>query len=161
MKKQPRLKRTVRALVLVADGFDEPQAVECVSRLREAGAACRLVGLTAGPAIGQHGVSLQPDASLEEALAGETPDLIVLPGGAAGLNAISLDPRVEQLIRAMRPDHGVLALTAAASGLADRRPWEAAGATVLVQSEGQDPAAFIRRAVTLAAQPAAPARPPP
>ncbi|MBL8055638.1 MAG: DJ-1/PfpI family protein [Anaerolineales bacterium] len=57
------------------------------------------------PALGRHGLTIQTDASLEEVLPAEAPDLIVLPGGAAGFSALRLDPRVERLIRAGRPGH--------------------------------------------------------
>ncbi len=146
MAPRTRGRRSIRATVLVADGFDESQVVGCVSVLRELGIACQLTSLAAGPVTGAHGLTVQPDTSLEAALTGVTADLIVVPGGAACVGALSLDPRVRQLVEALTLNQGLLAVTALAGSAKVGHPlWELAMESVARQAAHQELDVFLKQ----------------
>jgi 4-methyl-5(b-hydroxyethyl)-thiazole monophosphate biosynthesis len=75
-----------RAVVILAEGFEEIEAATPVDVLRRAGVEVVLAGLAAGPVKGAHGLSYLTDAVLPE-LSGEF-DLLVLPGGMPGAKNI-------------------------------------------------------------------------
>ncbi len=154
MRPRTRNRRSVRAIVLVADGFDEVQTVACVSGLRDLGAACQLISLTAGLVTGAHGLAVHPDASLEAALTAAPLDLLLFPSGAAHLRALSLDARVWQLAEALVHSQGVILVTAAAAreAQAGSRLWEVANGVITVQGRDQSLATFLRQSVSQAIQ---------
>jgi 4-methyl-5(b-hydroxyethyl)-thiazole monophosphate biosynthesis len=89
-----------RVLVPIADGFEEIEAVTTIDILRRAGVEVVVAGLTAGAMTGSHGIEIQPDCTLDEAL-GEEYDMIVLPGGLPGADNLEGDERVLALVRRM------------------------------------------------------------
>ena len=91
------------ALTLLADGFEEIEAVTPVDLLRRAGAEVTLASCGESLQVtGKCGMTLQADAlladCLESALA-EPPHLLVLPGGPAVFD-LRKDLRVLDLVRA-------------------------------------------------------------
>ena len=54
------------ALVIIADGFEETEAVVILSSLRQAGLCVKSVGLTSGLISGAHGILLMPDLTLTD-----------------------------------------------------------------------------------------------
>jgi len=94
--------REKRALVLLAPGAEEMETVIPVDVLRRCGARVALAGLEgSGPVACSRGVRLLPDHSLEQALAsGAAFDLVAVPGGAEGAEALARSPRVQELLRA-------------------------------------------------------------
>lgn len=56
--------------------------------------------LEAGPVTASRGVRLLADTTLDEALAADY-DMVVLPGGGPGAEALDRDPRVRDLLHAM------------------------------------------------------------
>ena len=117
---------TKTALVPLAPGFEETEAVTIIDILRRAEVAVTVAGLEARPIKGSHGITIVPDASLE-AMAEEDFDAIVLPGGMPGSERLRNDATLQSLLR----DHGqrgrlVAAICAApialaAAGLTDGR----------------------------------------
>ena len=89
-----------RVLVPVADGFEEIEAVTAIDILRRAEIEVVVAGLEPGPAIGSHGITIDPDCCLEEAL-GHDYDMVVLPGGLPGADNLQADERVTGLVRRM------------------------------------------------------------
>ena len=85
------------AVVILADGFEEIEAVTQIDVLRRAGVDVTVVGLTAGPVTGAHGVELGTDATLADL--GFEPDVVVLPGGMPGSENLGNDPDVVELLR--------------------------------------------------------------
>lgn len=70
--------------VMIADGFEEIEALTVVDVLRRAGLDTRTVSITAKKeAEGAHGITIATDATLEAADFGEC-GLVVLPGGMPG-----------------------------------------------------------------------------
>lgn len=88
-----------QALVLIANGFEEIEAVTIIDVLRRAGVTVVAAGLEAGVARGAHDISVGTDASLD-AVAPDADrfDAIVLPGGMPGSARLRDDPRVQQLL---------------------------------------------------------------
>ncbi len=106
------------ALVLFADGSEELEAVTVINILRRGGVSVTVAGLHGGPLRGARGTVLQPDTTLDEALA-HTYDMVVLPGGQPGSNNLRADARVIKLVQQMAAaDRYVSAICAAPSVLA-------------------------------------------
>lgn len=87
-----------RVLVPLADGFEEIEAVTVIDILRRGGIDVITAGLEAGPVRGSHGLSLVPDATLDDALAADY-EMVVLPGGLPGADNLESDERVTGLLR--------------------------------------------------------------
>ena len=87
-----------RALVPLATGCEELEAVTIIDVLRRAGIDVTAAGLEAGPVTASRKVRLLPDTDLGSVSA-ETFDLIVLPGGAEGTRRLTEDSRVATLLR--------------------------------------------------------------
>jgi 4-methyl-5(b-hydroxyethyl)-thiazole monophosphate biosynthesis len=87
-----------RALVLLADGSEEMEAVTVIDILRRAKIEVVVAGLKEGPITASRGIRLIPDAVLEGQEISQF-DLLVLPGGNAGTHALEEDPRVVQMVR--------------------------------------------------------------
>jgi protease I len=71
-----------RAVVLVAEGFEDLEFWVTVMRLREEGAEVTVAGLSAQPVHGKHGLEARADIEVAAASA-ETVDAVVVPGGWA------------------------------------------------------------------------------
>lgn len=89
---------TLRALVPLAEGFEETEAVTVIDLLRRAGFRVTAAGLCAGPVAGSRGVALVPDTTLH-AVADQTFELIVLPGGQAGAERLAGEEMLLQMLR--------------------------------------------------------------
>jgi 4-methyl-5(b-hydroxyethyl)-thiazole monophosphate biosynthesis len=88
----------MRALVLLADGFEEIEAVTIIDVLRRAGVAVVTAALTSRSVRGSHAITLEADASLD-AVSNEDFDAVVLPGGMPGSKHLRDDARVRALVR--------------------------------------------------------------
>lgn len=89
-----------RALVPLADGFEEMEGIIIIDVLRRAGAEVVSASLSGDVVTGSRGTRHLADTSLDEALKGEY-DMIVLPGGAVGAKNLEHDPRVAKILREM------------------------------------------------------------
>jgi len=86
-------------LVPLADGFEEIEAFAPVDLLRRAGVEVTDASLNDNRhATGRSGVTAHADVALS-AVAGQTFDLVFLPGGA-GVKHLRADPRVGEIVRA-------------------------------------------------------------
>ena len=74
--------------LFLADGFEEIEALTPVDLLRRAGVEIVTVGVSGKTVTGSHGIPVRADVSAEEALAmleaGNTPEMVILPGGMPG-----------------------------------------------------------------------------
>lgn len=88
-----------KATVWLAEGCEEMEAVIALDVLRRGTIDVR--GMTLGPDLdvrGAHGVQIRADTGWDETwLAGA--DLLVVPGGMGGMEALRADPRVLEHIR--------------------------------------------------------------
>jgi len=87
-----------RALVPLAPGFEEIEAVTIVDVLRRAGVTVDVAGTVPGPITGSHGITLTPDRTLA-GVAADDYDLVALPGGMPGSTNLRDDPDVLRLLR--------------------------------------------------------------
>src|SRR5690606_29148328 len=72
-----------KVCLLLADGFEEIEAVTLIDVLRRAEVEVTTLGLHSGPVSGAHGIALVADAELSKA-AGTVWDAVLLPGGMPG-----------------------------------------------------------------------------
>jgi 4-methyl-5(b-hydroxyethyl)-thiazole monophosphate biosynthesis len=104
------------ACVLLANGFEEVEAVTPIDYLRRVGVAVTVVGIAgAGPSAGGQGVSVLPDAG-PEALAKDY-DCIIVPGGGGGSKAIAADPSSIAAIQRHCAEGRIVAAICAAPGV--------------------------------------------
>ena len=102
-----------RALVVLADGFEETEAVTAIDLLRRGGVEVVIAALSGGRARGSHGIEIHADAALADAL-GAPYDAVVLPGGQPGATHLATDARVLALVRAQMRDGRLLGAICAA-----------------------------------------------
>ena len=88
------------ALVLIAQGCEELEAVTAVDILRRADVKVITAGLDRANVVASRKVTLVPDATLDEALDQEF-DMVVLPGGLPGADNLANDARVIALLQDM------------------------------------------------------------
>jgi len=88
-----------RLLLLLADGFEEIEALTSLDLLRRGGVEVVTSSLAEGPVRSAHGLTVVPDTHLD-AVAGERFDMVLLPGGAPGYLNLAADARVRALVRA-------------------------------------------------------------
>ncbi len=101
--------------LLLADGFEEIEALAPLDMLRRAGIECRTVGVTGMTVTGAHGICVSADISLDQVEG--TPELLVLPGGQPGTDNLNRCMRVHRLIAATERAGGLLAAICAAPGI--------------------------------------------
>lgn len=87
-----------RALVPMADGTEEMEAVIVIDTLRRAKWEVVAVGMKKGVVTASRGVKIVPDAAWDE-IDPSTFDLIVVPGGARGVEYFLKEERLHEAIR--------------------------------------------------------------
>jgi 4-methyl-5(b-hydroxyethyl)-thiazole monophosphate biosynthesis len=87
-----------RALIPLADGFEEIEAMTVVDVLRRAEFKVVLAGLHGGPVESVRKVTVIPDATID-AMKSDDFDMIILPGGQPGTTNLSADVRVIRLLK--------------------------------------------------------------
>lgn len=101
------------ALILLADGFEEIEALTPVDILRRAGVAVTTAGLRPGPIEGSRQTRHLADTSLD-AVSHRLFDVLVLPGGQPGTDNLRRDRRVgECVMRHARAGKWLAAICAA------------------------------------------------
>ncbi len=87
-----------KALILLAEGFEEIEAVTVADVLRRAEVAVTLAGLSGTTVRGAHEIVVEADTTLD-AVQGEAFDAVILPGGGPGADRLREDARVLELLR--------------------------------------------------------------
>ncbi|GHV95447.1 4-methyl-5(B-hydroxyethyl)-thiazole monophosphate biosynthesis protein [Spirochaetia bacterium] len=102
-----------KAIVLLADGFEEVEALTPIDYLRRAGVEVTTVSIKAGPAVtGAHNIQLNADTTLGELVkqgkagaaswdASSSFDAVVLPGGMPGASNLAASGETGALIKEM------------------------------------------------------------
>jgi DJ-1 family protein len=85
------------ALVILAPGFEEIEAITPIDVLRRAGVAVTVAGTIEGEIVASRQTRHRADTSLD-AVVDNTYDMIVLPGGADGTQNLAADARVKKMI---------------------------------------------------------------
>ncbi len=87
-----------KALVLLAPGFEEIEAVTVIDILRRAGIKVSVAGLERDLVTGSHDISIKPDVFYLD-IHQEDYDLLVLPGGQPGSKNLQKDETVLSWIK--------------------------------------------------------------
>lgn len=105
--------KTPRVLILLANGFEEMEAITIIDVLRRAGVEVVTAGLQAGPIEASRKTRHLPDTTLDQ-VAHQIFDAVVLPGGQPGTDHLRKDTRVgECILRHMRDGKQIAAICAA------------------------------------------------
>ncbi|MEK7793803.1 MAG: DJ-1 family glyoxalase III, partial [Candidatus Hydrogenedentota bacterium] len=91
------------ALVPIAEGSEELEAVTIIDLLRRAAVDVTVASLKGGPVTMSRRTVILADTTLDEASARDY-DMIVLPGGLPGADNLNDDPRVQTLLKRMAAD---------------------------------------------------------
>jgi len=102
-----------KAIVPLANGFEEIEAVTIIDVLRRAGVDVTVAGVSELDVVGAHGIRIQADLHLADA-ARDTYDAVVLPGGLPGATNLRDDPRVLAAVREVVDQGGTAAAICAA-----------------------------------------------
>jgi len=105
-----------RAVVVLAEGFEEMEAVIVIDVLRRAGVEVTTVGVGGRQVEGAHALTLVADALVEEAP--REVDAVVLPGGMPGAEHLAASGAVTALLRAVHDGGGIVAAICAAPAVA-------------------------------------------
>ena len=96
-----------RIAVLLADGFEEVEAVTPIDFLRRVGVQVDVLGVTGERVSGGHGVAVQADALLGAYRT--VPDGVVLPGGMPGAQNLADSAGAVSLLRVVAESDGLIA----------------------------------------------------
>ena len=99
--------------ILLAEGFEEAEALVPADLLRRAGVDVRLTGVAGELISGGHCITVKCDTTLDK-VALDVGDMVMLPGGGLGVQNLGKAPAVEALVReAVQKDLWVAAICAA------------------------------------------------
>lgn len=87
-----------KTLLLLAEGFEEIEAVTVADVLRRAEIEVLLVAVSESPVRGSHGIAILADATLAQVDA-DAFDALILPGGMPGAKTLREDERVLSVVR--------------------------------------------------------------
>lgn len=107
-------------IALLADGFEEIEALMQVDLLRRAGLDVKTVAVGSKIAIGSHGIPIICDLSGEE-LSLDTVSMVILPGGMPGALNLDASDLVDRAIRSVISRGGRVAAICAAPLILGRR----------------------------------------
>ncbi len=102
-----------RAAVLLADGFEEIEAVVPIDLLRRGGIDVAVVGIARKEVTGSHGVTVSADVLLEN-LDYRSFDAVILPGGMPGSKNLAESPGVQKMVLNMDAEGKLVAAICAA-----------------------------------------------
>ncbi len=119
-----------KALVFLASGFEEIEALTVVDVLRRAGVDVTVAGLTPNVTEGKHGVKVVPDKSIDDVKV-EDFDAVIAPGGNPGYKNLRKDPRVIDIVKkAFNSNKIVAAICAGPTVLSDAGILEGKACTI-------------------------------
>lgn len=99
-------------LVLLADGFEEIEAITVIDILRRGRLDVKIAGVGKPVIKGAHDVTIKAD--IEISACKDVPDAIVLPGGMPGVNNLSASGETNDLIKRTYEKGGIVAAICAA-----------------------------------------------
>lgn len=107
-------------IVLLADGFEEIEALLPVDMLRRAGLEVKTVAISGCEATGAHGITVKCDATVED-IDLSTVEMAVFPGGMPGATNLDASPFTDRVISSVNKNGGRLAAICAAPLILGRR----------------------------------------
>ena len=106
--------------ILLADGFEEIEALTPVDMLRRAGFDARTVAVGSKIAVGAHGIPVVCDMAADEVKLTEV-SMAIFPGGMPGALNLDASPFTDKIIEAVTKNDGRLAAICAAPLVLGRR----------------------------------------
>ena len=103
-----------KVLVLLADGFEEIEALSVVDVMRRAKVECKMCSIEGEYVRGTHDIIIKSDCNINE-VDGKDYDAVVLPGGLPGADNLKADV-VKNLVTKMNADKKIVAAICAAPG---------------------------------------------
>ena len=107
-------------IVLLADGFEEIEALTPVDMLRRAGADVKTVGVSGKIVVGSHKIAVVCDILPHEVKLDEV-SMAIFPGGMPGALNLDASPFTDEVIDTIRKNGGRLAAICAAPLILGRR----------------------------------------
>jgi protein deglycase len=104
-----------KALIILADGFEETEAITPIDILRRAGVEVTVAGLHARQVTGSHQVTIFADTTLKELK--DNFDVTILPGGSPGAANLAASQKVLNLVQEMSRQKKMVAAICAAPAL--------------------------------------------
>ncbi len=101
-----------KVLVMLADGFEEIEAISVVDVLRRANVVCDMCSIKKEYVRGTHDIVLKSDCSIDDINVNEY-DAIVLPGGLPGATNLK-DERVKDFVQKLHKSGKIVAAICAA-----------------------------------------------
>jgi len=106
---------------MLADGFEEVEALTVVDYLRRMDISCETCSIKEGNKVkGAHEIIVEADAVLRDIKNTEDYDGVILPGGLPGSSNLRDDERVINLIRELNKDRKLVAAICAAPIVLER-----------------------------------------
>ena len=105
-----------KILIVLADGFEEIEAVTCIDVLRRAELDVKTAGLSGKSVTGAHGIKVEADIMLENY--DGAADCVVLPGGMPGSKNLQNSKKVAELVKKMNREGKWVTAICAAPALA-------------------------------------------
>jgi 4-methyl-5(b-hydroxyethyl)-thiazole monophosphate biosynthesis len=117
--------------LLLADGFEEVEALTPADYLRRAGIDIKLVSVSGGRTVtGSHNIPVFADILINEVTPPEAGGGLVLPGGLPGASNLAASAEVEALLKKARDASALIcaicaapAIVLASKGILDGRRW--------------------------------------
>ncbi len=107
-------------IILLADGFEEIEALTPLDMLRRADLNVKTVGISGYEATGAHGITVKCDATPDEIDLSKV-DMAIFPGGMPGATNLDASSYTDKVISAIISRGGVLAAICAAPLVLGRR----------------------------------------
>ena len=105
---------SAKVLVVLADGFEDIEAITAIDVLRRGGVEVVTAALAGGPEVrSAHGIMIRADASFAEAEKDEF-DAIVLPGGGEGTDNLKSSAALAERLRRQKEEGRLLCAICAA-----------------------------------------------
>lgn len=105
--------------ILLADGFEEVEALAPLDILRRAGKQVQTVGITGRTVCGAHGITVATDVTPVDA--NEKIELLLLPGGMPGAANLDRSPAAEVLLQKALADGAHIGAICAAPFILGKR----------------------------------------
>ncbi len=106
---------TKKVLVILAEGFEEIEAITPIDVLKRAGLEVTLAGVSSKTVSGAHGIKFQTDILLDDYKG--LPDAVILPGGLPGAKNLAESPKVVELVKKMNHEKKIIGAICAAPAL--------------------------------------------
>lgn len=103
----------MKVLVLLAEGFEEIEALTPVDYLRRTGAEVTLAGINGKKIVGSHKITVEADCQISDVNSSEF-DMVICPGGMPGSSNIAASAKAADVIRTINSKNGFITAICAA-----------------------------------------------